>query len=88
MVSFKDIKKQAACSVSRSHNITVLPMVNATGHHLKTLVIFKGKRLNIGDLINIPEDIFVTSSENGWVDSEIKCEWIKHVAEQIDTSKR
>lgn len=88
VVSLKKTKKQYSCSVDRSSNITCLVTVNAKGEHLKTLVIFKGKKINVADLADIPKELLVTSSENGWIDSEIKFQWMQECIQQLDLTKR
>ena len=51
---------------------------------MKPLIIFKGKSVKVLD----SNDFYVTASENGWVDGNIKKFWLQHFLTYIDKSKK
>lgn len=52
------------------------------------LLTNKGKRIDISQLVDLKEDVFVTTSKNGWIDESIKEQWLDAILPGLDRTKR
>jgi len=51
-------------------------------------LIVKGKNLDLNQLESLEDDIMISTSENGWIDDDIKVEWLEQIVQQMDITKR
>ena len=70
--------------VKEGDHVSILCCITASGRDMKPLIIFKGKSFKALD----SNDFYVTASENGWVDGNIKKFWPQHFLTYIDKSKK
>lgn len=71
----------------RGENHTMLACVNASGHWIPPMIIFKGVRAN-NDLLKdaIPGSL-IKLSPKGWINSELFLEWFQHFVSSIPPSR-
>lgn len=59
----------------QSEWVSVIECIGINSYYLPGFVIFKGKQIQEN---RIPNETVLNVSENGWTDSEIALDWIKH----------
>jgi DDE superfamily endonuclease len=60
--------------------VSVIECIGTNGYYLPGFVIFKGKQIQENWIPNagVDKETVLNVSENGWTDSEIALDWIKH----------
>lgn len=66
---------QKVVSLGKGH-VTLVTCISANGRMMKNLLIFQGK--SVPDDIKTHEDILLSASPSGWIDSDSKRSWFKH----------
>lgn len=81
----KHVYQQTAAE--RGETTTVLLAVNAAGQTGPCLTIFKGQRLSDDLKLNAPANSLVCVSPNGWMNSEIFLQFMRHFEENIPPAR-
>ncbi|XP_053403149.1 uncharacterized protein LOC123555840 [Mercenaria mercenaria] len=58
--------------------LTIMASCSASGHYITPLLIFPGQRFSYNPLEGF-EEAALGRSENGWMDSEVFCNWLENV---------
>ncbi|XP_060585333.1 uncharacterized protein LOC132741220 [Ruditapes philippinarum] len=63
---------------SDKSQLTVMAAVSATAHYVPPMIIFPGQRFSYDPLEGFPEAA-IGRSDNGWMDTEVFCNWLLNV---------
>lgn len=73
-------KVGSAISGERGRTITGVFCINAAGNYIPPMLIYPRKRMPATLQKNGPVGALYKCSKNGWINSELFCEWLTHLA--------